>query len=645
MAAKNKNLPASAWDDWTIIRRIQSGGFGVLYEAERRSGELRAMSSAIKIIPIPNEKDLNDIIAEKSHIDHIEDYIEKLKKKCEKEIDNMIKLRGRPNIVNIEDYKVISVLKKESKVDGGQLSCFEIQIRMELLPGNLKNYYEKKSGLTEEEVVKIGTDICTALEICANIEKGPIVHRDIKPSNILFTHDNIFKLCDFGIAREMNELSVASMSGTFPYMAPEMRSGGNNSGPLADIYSLGIVLHRLMNGNNLPWEDSDKLKQILDSGKLPPKPINASDKMAKIIMKACAYDQKNRYQSAADLKSALESISNPASINIVYTSAATKRPVTADCIIAYDDGEIIGTYTTDRTGKVTIQNLTAGTYIIKEKSGAEKKEITLHPGDKKTVGLQKRTAPVKPPIKKKRKGIIAAVIIAVIAVAVIINNAGNSVNNTLKDENNRLSARIDDLERQNRRLNTMINTPDRASFEISELNIELAGLQRTNADLILEIEKLSEELAQRHERTEAVLQASESSLYKESSLIINGISFDKGYIFEPSGHTGPFGGLKKISWASYNLNDYHWFSAVAGYIGGSGDYDAVLRIFCDGILEKEIMLYPDFRMRNIQVDVTGVKELKIEVEGKKLSGWSPFRSSVRSPSYGLANPGFGRDNK
>ena len=68
-------------------------------------------------------------------------------------------------------------------------TVWDIYIRMELLTP--LNSFLSEHKLTEKEVVKLGSDICTTLEICA---KRNVIHRDIKPENIFVNSFGDFKL-------------------------------------------------------------------------------------------------------------------------------------------------------------------------------------------------------------------------------------------------------------------------------------------------------------------------------------------------------------------------------------------------------------------------------------------------------------------
>ncbi|MCF0114729.1 MAG: protein kinase, partial [Erysipelotrichaceae bacterium] len=193
---------------------------------------------------------------------------------------------------------------------------YTIYIRMELLQ-SLDNYMRTYGHLKVQDVVKIGIDICTALENC---EKAKIIHRDIKPANIFVSKYGNFKLGDFGISRNMeNETNSMSQKGTPNYMAPEVYRGEKNYDNTVDIYSLGITLYRLLNNFRLPFqpslgallpEDTENATYARFRGKRLLPPVSADETLSKIILKACEFRPENRYQSASMMKADLASYLN-----------------------------------------------------------------------------------------------------------------------------------------------------------------------------------------------------------------------------------------------------------------------------------------------------------------------------------------------
>ncbi len=190
---------------------------------------------------------------------------------------------------------------------------WDIYIRMEYLT-SFMDYCTGKE-LTEKEVMKLGCDLSMALIYCRKLN---IIHRDIKPENIFVSRFGDFKLGDFGIAREQAH-TVGNMSkkGTYSYMAPEIYKGEKYDSSI-DIYSLGIVLYKLMNQNRLPFLSLDK--QLITyrdkenalarrmAGEKMPAPSRASAAFSHIILKACAYDPQKRYRKPEDMLQDLESL-------------------------------------------------------------------------------------------------------------------------------------------------------------------------------------------------------------------------------------------------------------------------------------------------------------------------------------------------
>lgn len=289
------------WPEWKIVKQIGRGSFGIVYEVVRYEHQIES-HAAVKVISIPQSQSDVVLLRSKGLTEKdTKSYFEKIVDDFISEIQLMDSFKGIQNIVNIDDYKVV---EKKSEIG------WDIYIRMELLTP--LNDYICGRRLLESDVIKLGCEICTALELC---EKKNIIHLDIKPENIFVNSFGNFKLGDFGAARHLEYLTFGlSKKGTYSYMAPEVERG-ITYGSTADIYSLGLVLYGLLNKNRLPFlEANDKGLNLNEQknaafrrmqGEPFPPPCDASDDMSPIILCACSFDPRQRFSSAAAMKNAL----------------------------------------------------------------------------------------------------------------------------------------------------------------------------------------------------------------------------------------------------------------------------------------------------------------------------------------------------
>ncbi len=288
------------WSEWTVTEKIAEGSFGQVFKAEKESFGIR-QESAIKVIRIPSDEAELEKVKSSFGLDdeELRDYFYPQLDKLKKEIELMMKLDDI-NIVKIHDFEIKESL--DSKIG------WYILIRMELLECLEK--YVKNNDMTVADMVSIGEDILSCLETC---EKNNIIHRDIKPANLFRNDKGVYKLGDFGIAKDMSA-SVGSLSykGTENYMAPEVYMGKRYNSTI-DIYALGIVLYKLLNRNRLPFMSQEKLTsasiekafQKRNTGEPLPKPMQASEAIYEVIKKMCAYRPEDRFQTAAEAKKAL----------------------------------------------------------------------------------------------------------------------------------------------------------------------------------------------------------------------------------------------------------------------------------------------------------------------------------------------------
>ena len=291
----------TVFGNWKLNHLIGEGGSGKVYEA-RREDFGRFCSAAVKIFSLPQN------LAEEQ-IDEIDEF------------SMVANLRESKNIVGYDDREIAG--------GPGGTSC-DVILRMELLTPFFE--YAHSNKLTVRDVIRLGIDICAALEIA---QKFNIAHKNIKPENIFVSKLGDFMLGDFGISRTSEKIaSGLPKKGAYAYVAPELYLG-DPCGTNVDIYSLGIVLYRMLNDNRIPFlpEYPEQISAAAYReavvkrvrGAPLPKPKNASGRLAEIILKACAYVPERRYESPKHMKAELESI--------LYTAE--------EAVMAYPRGDLI----------------------------------------------------------------------------------------------------------------------------------------------------------------------------------------------------------------------------------------------------------------------------------------------------------------
>lgn len=299
----NTDFQHICWPDWEIVGLIGQGNYGTVYEIRRDMYGL-VDTAALKVISIPQKS--SDIAEMKGDGYTDENITEILHNRVQNIVDEygmMRKMNGTANVVNCDDLRCVP------HADG---IGWDIYIKMELLkplPTTLPPYYD------ENLVIRLAKDLCSALVLCQN---HGIIHRDIKPQNIFLSHNGDYKLGDFGVSKTVEKTMGGTIIGTYRYMAPEVYNY-QPYGVGADIYSLGLVLYWLMNERRMPFlplppalvraSEEEKSRKLRFSGKPIPAPAHGSRELKRIVLKACAFDPKDRYQNAWEMKADLQRLS------------------------------------------------------------------------------------------------------------------------------------------------------------------------------------------------------------------------------------------------------------------------------------------------------------------------------------------------
>ncbi len=190
-----------------------------------------------------------------------------------------------PNIVQVFDFGL----------DEHQHQHF---IVMEHVPGQSCAEILRDHGPLEvEQAVDVLSQACRGLDYA---HRHGVVHRDVKPGNLLLSDADVVKLADFGIARATDQSSitqVGSVLGTAAYLAPE-QARGEEAGPRADLYSLGVVAYQLLSGR-LPYEAGSLSELALKQQREAPIPLDqlnprVAPELARAVEMALAIDQNHR---------------------------------------------------------------------------------------------------------------------------------------------------------------------------------------------------------------------------------------------------------------------------------------------------------------------------------------------------------------
>lgn len=406
----------SYWKGWRIDRLLGEGAFGKVYKISRREMNFE-YSSALKVISIPNnESEYKELRNQGMDDKSISTYFNSVAEDLMTELKIMSRLKGNTNIVSYEDH----VIEQNPNTMG-----LKIYIRMELLTPLYD--YIPSHPLTEKDIVRLGVDMCRALEVC---RKYNIIHRDIKPQNIFVSELGDYKLGDFGIARRLEKTeSGLSKKGTYSYMAPEVYKAEPYN-PTVDIYSLGLVLYNFLNNNRTPflpppnqplkYTDRENANVRRMRGEAIPAPANASDPFTAVVLKSCAFSPADRYSNATEFKNALLPLLNDPAVKdtVVYdgktpvftnSSSHSSANNVAPVIPVVPTGETLSA--SQASGQNNNQNPTNNTYNNSQGKAVQTEE------------------------KKKNKKLIpiigasAAAVIAIVAAVILLIPKGNS-NNT-----------------------------------------------------------------------------------------------------------------------------------------------------------------------------------------------------------------------
>jgi serine/threonine-protein kinase len=183
-----------------------------------------------------------------------------------------------------------------------------------------------------QEAIAIVEQACEGLQYA---HRHGVVHRDVKPGNLLRAREGEVKLADFGIAKATEQSSitqVGSVLGTAAYLAPE-QARGEEAGPRADLYALGVVAYQLISGR-LPYEATSLTELALKQQREQPPMLDAlvaavGPELADAVAIALALDPRERYQTAGEMGRAMRDGARGVSPAESPAAGAREAPATA----------------------------------------------------------------------------------------------------------------------------------------------------------------------------------------------------------------------------------------------------------------------------------------------------------------------------
>jgi serine/threonine protein kinase len=277
--------------DYRIVREIGRGGMGIVYEAIQQS---LGRHVAIKLL-----------LQTSTDPKHLQRFEREARTAANLHHTNIVPVFG---VGNQEGYHYYVM----QLIDGIGLDRVIQDMRDSDDKSKTKQNFRTRLAVSPgfEDVARIGGNVAEALQYAH--DQGTL-HRDIKPANLLLDDEGSVWVADFGLAKAMEDGNVSrtgEVIGTLRFMAPEQFAG--HPDPRSDVYSLGLTIYELLTLK--PAYDETSRSHLLSGANSTSFGFEAPSKLdpaiprdlETIVMKACAREPDDRYQTAGDLAFDLE---------------------------------------------------------------------------------------------------------------------------------------------------------------------------------------------------------------------------------------------------------------------------------------------------------------------------------------------------
>jgi serine/threonine-protein kinase len=246
-----------------------------------------------------------------------------------------------------------------------------------------------------DEALAIIEQACEGLDYA---HRHGVVHRDVKPGNLLRSREGEVKLADFGIAKATEQSSitqVGSVLGTAAYLAPE-QARGEEAGPSADLYALGVVTYQLISGR-LPYDATSLTELALKQQQEHPATLDTlvaavNPELADAVAMSLALDPQDRYQTAREMRRAL-----------------------SDGLRGVAPGRGRTAATTRATTVLSAGRATQQTRVV-----APRQPRQGPPRERPAAAPAAAARPAESPARRRGRGRLALALLAVLAVALVV---------------------------------------------------------------------------------------------------------------------------------------------------------------------------------------------------------------------------------
>ena len=294
MSENDESLPRLLGGRYRLEAKLGSGGMGVVFRATDLTMK---RSVAVKLIRGVDGVALDEEVAGRF-------------------------LREAKNTARVQHENIIEVY------DLGRSDQGDMFFVMELLEGeSLSTKIRRDGKMAPAVAVNIARQMCAALHVA---HAAGIIHRDLKPANVMLIErggqTDYVKVLDFGVAKsytpdQQTQLTHTGMLvGTVEYMAPEQIMGRVVDGR-TDIYSLGIVMYRMLTGK-APFRDGGVPALIHAHLNVFPKPMTDTapelpGALDRVVLRCLAKQPEQRYESMEEVSRALASALEPENLGLV----------------------------------------------------------------------------------------------------------------------------------------------------------------------------------------------------------------------------------------------------------------------------------------------------------------------------------------